>query len=52
MAGQKDRILVLASAVGELDEARVEAEVESLLDGGMRPREIQKIVELVLRSVA
>lgn len=52
MAGQKDRILVLASAVGELDEARVEAEVESLLDGGMRPREIQKILELGMRIVA
>lgn len=51
MAGSKDRILALASAVGELDEARVEAEVESLLDGGMRPREIQKILGLGLRIV-
>ena len=52
MAGQTDRILVLASAFGDLDEARVEAEVESLLHGGMRPREIQKILELGMRIVA
>jgi len=52
VAGQTDRILVLASAFGDLDEARVEAEVESLLQGGMRPREIQKILELGMRIVA
>jgi len=52
VAAQTDRILVLASAFGDLDEPRVEAEVENLLHGGMRPREIQKILELGMRIVA
>lgn len=44
--------MTLASALGELDEALVEASVERLLAEGMRPRAIQEMLEQGILLVA